>query len=74
MSVYYEQQNSLFDEEESENSFIEVTIKVPKKHPFVVASKKLDWDALFQEIEPILYKGINRLLGSAICLKRCRLL
>ena len=69
MSVYYEQQNSLFDEEESENSFIEMTIKVPQKHPFVVASKKLDWDALFQEIEPILYKGVNKLLGRWLNLR-----
>jgi hypothetical protein len=77
MSISYQQQNILFPEQEK--PFIEVVIgvkgqgkvkiPVPTDHPLVTASKKIDWEQMFVEIEPIIYKGINKRLGRKLDLR-----
>ena len=74
MSVFYPQQNSLFPELES--SIIEVPIKVegigivkvqvPKDHLLVIAGEKIDWEQMFQDIDSIIYKGVNKYLGRKL--------
>ena len=60
MSMYYRQFMSLF------LSHSNYSIKVDSEHPMVIASKKINWDALIEEITPVIYKGINRYLGRRL--------
>jgi len=67
MSIYYKQSDVLF--KNSEDSEIIQMIHVDAKHPFVVASGQIDWQKLFLELNPVLYKGIRKFLGRKLDLR-----
>ena len=54
MTVYYVQEEDLFQEYFTEN----IQIKMEKEHPFIVASQNIDWNGLIKDVLPIVYKLI----------------
>ena len=63
MTLYYEQSTSLFPQGTKQ------TIIVEPNHPFVIAEKNLDWENMFKEVESIIYRGVNRLIGKKLDLR-----
>jgi len=77
MSVSYQQEYTLFPN--SEDGAIVVTIKLPKQesmkvpvprmHSLVIGAENIDWHQMFKELEPVIYKGINKGLGRYLDLR-----
>ncbi len=60
MTLYYKQTTELFPQETKQN------IDVDTKHPFVIAAERIDWGMMFEELEPITYKGTNKYIGRRL--------
>lgn len=67
MSLYYEQSSALFPDPKLLDP--KQLIEVNPQHPFVIAAANLDWQGLFEQLEPILYIGVNKNLGRKLDLR-----
>ena len=59
MAVYYIQEEELFQEYFAEN----IHIMLEEGHPFIVASRNIDWDGIIKEVIPIVYKDSSAEIG-----------
>lgn len=77
MSVSYQQEYTLFPNSEDGDIVVEIKLSkqksmkvpMPRIHQLVIGAENIDWNQLFKELEPILYKGINKALGRHLDLR-----
>lgn len=60
MSMFARQREKLLQEETKR------IIEVDKRHPLVIVADIIEWEMLFKELHPILYRGINRFTGRRL--------
>ncbi len=60
MTLYYEQSTKLFPQETHQ------IIDVDSNHSLLLAAERIDWERMFEELEPIIFNGINKEIGRRL--------